>query len=206
MCRLIRPYSSLFQSNISGLRKSSLLKHGAAAHRSTFHLAKELSMTSLRQRFIEDMQVRNFSPVTQASYNAATAAITSGPVTTAAGIVIAQNVSHSHVPSGLKNEPPKFSTRTIFMSSSRSPNRLFPSLTRTKISSTAYSSEPLPRPYPPSLPIPNIWAPRSVFSPYFTVGDRTCFSIRICIVSFQAEGFHLMVPGGFPAAPTFSYP
>ena len=25
-------------------------------------------MTSLRQRFIEDMQVRNFSPVTQASY------------------------------------------------------------------------------------------------------------------------------------------
>jgi hypothetical protein len=45
-----------------------LLKHGAAAHRSTFHLAKELSMTSLRQRFIEDMQVRNFSPVTQASY------------------------------------------------------------------------------------------------------------------------------------------
>jgi hypothetical protein len=45
-----------------------LLKHGAAAHRSTFHLAKELSMTSLRQRFIEDMQVRNFLPVTQASY------------------------------------------------------------------------------------------------------------------------------------------
>jgi hypothetical protein len=30
--------------------------------------AKEFSMTSLRQRFIEDMQVRNFSPVTQASY------------------------------------------------------------------------------------------------------------------------------------------
>jgi hypothetical protein len=43
-------------------------KDGAAAHCSTFHLAKELSMTSLRQRFIEDMQVRNFSPVTQASY------------------------------------------------------------------------------------------------------------------------------------------
>jgi Transposase zinc-binding domain len=55
------------------------------------------------------------------------------------------------------------------------------------------------------LPIPNIWAPRSVFSPYFTVGDRTCFSILICIVSFQAAGFHWMVPGGSPAAPTFSY-
>ena len=110
-------------------------------------------MTSLRQRFIEDMQVRNFSPVTQASYNAATAAITSGPVTTAAGIVIAQDVSHSHVPSGLKNKPPKFSTRTIFISSSRFPNRLLPSLTRTKISSTPYSSEPLPRPCRPSLPM-----------------------------------------------------
>jgi hypothetical protein len=30
-------------------------------------------------------------------------------------------------------------------------------------------------------------------------------SILICIVSFQAAGFHLMVPGGSPAAPTFSY-
>src|SRR5246127_1585469 len=69
---------------------------------------------------------------------------------------------------------------------------------------TAFPSAPRPRPCPPSLPIPNIWAPRSAFSPYCTVGDRTCFSIRICIVSFQAAGFHLMVPGGSPAAPTFS--
>jgi hypothetical protein len=30
-------------------------------------------------------------------------------------------------------------------------------------------------------------------------------SILICIVSFQAAGFHLMVPGGSLAAPTFSY-
>jgi len=58
----------LFQLNISPPRKASLLKHGAAAHSSTFHLVKELSMTSLRQRFIEDMQVRNFSLGTQASY------------------------------------------------------------------------------------------------------------------------------------------
>jgi len=35
---------------------------------STFHFAKELSMTPLRQRMTEDMQVRNLSPHTQASY------------------------------------------------------------------------------------------------------------------------------------------
>jgi hypothetical protein len=44
------------------------------------------------------------------------------------------------------------------------------------------------------------------FSPSCTVGDRTCFSIRICMVSFQAAGFHRMVFGGSPAAPTFSCP
>src|ERR1700752_5023970 len=33
-----------------------------------FHLAKELLMTVLRQRMTEDMQVRNLSPHTQASY------------------------------------------------------------------------------------------------------------------------------------------
>src|SRR2546428_3904693 len=35
---------------------------------STFQLAKELSMTSLRQRMTEDMQVRNLSPRTQETY------------------------------------------------------------------------------------------------------------------------------------------
>jgi hypothetical protein len=34
----------------------------------TFHLAKELSMTSLRQRLIEDMQIRNLAVNTQESY------------------------------------------------------------------------------------------------------------------------------------------
>jgi site-specific recombinase XerC len=54
--------------NISPPLKASLLKHGAAAHSSTFKLAKELSMTSLRQRFIEDMQIRNLAVNTQESY------------------------------------------------------------------------------------------------------------------------------------------
>src|SRR5271169_6905186 len=35
---------------------------------SPFHLAQELSMTLLRQRMIEDMQVRNLAPHTQATY------------------------------------------------------------------------------------------------------------------------------------------
>jgi len=35
---------------------------------SPFHLAKELSMTPLRQRMIEDMQVRNLTPRTQETY------------------------------------------------------------------------------------------------------------------------------------------
>jgi hypothetical protein len=39
---------------------------GAACSKS--QIAKELSMTSLRQMMIEDMQVRNLSPCTQKSY------------------------------------------------------------------------------------------------------------------------------------------
>ena len=35
---------------------------------SKFHFVKELSMTPVRQRMTEDMQVRNLSPHTQASY------------------------------------------------------------------------------------------------------------------------------------------
>src|SRR5437879_6352847 len=42
-------------------------KHGVAAC-STFHFAKELSMTSLRQRMTEDMQVRNLALNTQTCY------------------------------------------------------------------------------------------------------------------------------------------
>src|ERR1700733_11496146 len=42
-------------------------KYGVAAC-STIHFAKELSMTSLRQRMTEDMQVRNLALNTQMSY------------------------------------------------------------------------------------------------------------------------------------------
>jgi len=44
-----------------------LRKHGEAGC-SQFHFAKELSLTSLRQRLTEDMQVRNLSLCTQATY------------------------------------------------------------------------------------------------------------------------------------------
>jgi hypothetical protein len=66
-------------------------------------------------------------------------------------IVIAQNVSRSLVPSGLQNEHPKFSKHSIFMSSSPFPNRSLLSLTRTKVSSTAFYSGQLPRPCSPLL-------------------------------------------------------
>jgi hypothetical protein len=42
-------------------------------------------MTSLRQRFIEDMQVRNFSPVTQASYTREISGFARGSRRTATG-------------------------------------------------------------------------------------------------------------------------
>ena len=47
--------------------RAPLRKHGIAAC-STFHFAKELLMTSLRQRMTEDMQVRNLALNTQTSY------------------------------------------------------------------------------------------------------------------------------------------
>jgi hypothetical protein len=40
----------------------------AAAGCSKFHFAKELSMTPLRQRMLEDMQVLNLAPQTQSTY------------------------------------------------------------------------------------------------------------------------------------------
>src|ERR1700676_2807519 len=51
----------------SGSVRSSLRKHGGAAVQPS-HFAKEFSMTSLRQRMTEDMQVRNLALNTQTSY------------------------------------------------------------------------------------------------------------------------------------------
>jgi Phage integrase, N-terminal SAM-like domain len=47
--------------------RTPVRKHGVAAC-STFRFAKELSMTTLRQRMTEDMQVRNLALNTQTSY------------------------------------------------------------------------------------------------------------------------------------------
>src|SRR6266436_2577619 len=97
----------------------------------------------------------------------------SAPVTIAAATGIAPSASRWRVRSGSKNGKRRFSRRTIFMSSSRSPNRSRPLLTRTKVSSTAFCSEPRPRPCPPSRPIPNVWGQRSAFWQCFIPGDKT---------------------------------
>ena len=136
--------------------------------------------------------------------NGATAVSTRGPATTVAVTATAQSANRSRVPHELKNEPPKFSRRTIFMSSSRFLNRSLPSLSKTKISFTAFCFEPQTRPCPPSLPILNIWELRSASLPYSTVGDRTW--IPISIVSSRAAESHPMVLGGSPAALAYSCP
>jgi hypothetical protein len=57
-----------------------------------------------------------------------------------------------------------------------------------------------------SLPIPNIWAPRSASSPCSTLGDRISSFIPTCIVSSLVAESHPMVAGGFLAAPISSCP
>src|SRR5882762_4486863 len=77
---------------------------------------------------------------------------------------------------------------------------------QNKRSFTTFCFEPRPRPCPLSPPIPNIWAPKSVSLQYSIVGGRTCFFIRISIVSSRAAESLPMVLSGSPAAPASSYP
>ena len=87
--------------------------------------------------------------------------------------------------------------------SCRLPKRSLPSLARTRISSTAFSSEPLPRPCPPSLPIPNIWAPRSAFFAILRRWGQNLFFHPHLHCDVPGGGFHLLVPGESPPASTF---
>jgi hypothetical protein len=79
------------------------------------------------------------------------------------------------------------------------PEEIAPSLTRTRKWSTAYSSEPQLRPCAPSLLIPNIWALRSAFSPFFTPGARICIIIPICIASLPVADSPPTASVGSPA-------
>ena len=135
-----------------------------------------------------------------------TAVLTSVTLTIAAATDIAPSASPLRVPNGSKNGKRKFSQPRIFMSSSPSLNRSRLLLTKTKISSTAFCSEPPPKPCLPSLPIPNISAPKSASSPCSTVGDKISSFIPTCIVSSRVAESHPMVAGGFLAAPVFFCP
>ena len=99
---------------------------------------------------------------------------------------------------------PNFSTPSIFMWSSRVPEQIAAIAYQNKEWSTASCSAPPPRPCAPSPPTPSIWAPRSASSPCSTVGVRTCFTIRICIVSSPAAASRPTVRDGSPAGPDSS--
>src|SRR5258708_21178324 len=79
-------------------------------------------------------------------------------------------------------------------------------LTRLRNNSMAFCSRPQPTPYAPLLLIPNIWAPRSVFSQCFILGALTCFIIHTYTVWSQAVDSLQRAPSGFPAELVFSCP
>ena len=70
----------------------------------------------------------------------------------------------------------------------------------------ASCSGPRRKPCSPSPLIPNTWVPRSAFSPYFTLGARTCSIIPTCIVWSPAVVSLPTAANGFPAGMDFSYP
>src|SRR5215831_13510701 len=90
-------------------------------------------------------------------------------------------------------------------SSSPCRKRLPPSPIRTKRWSTAFSFVPRPRPCAPSPLIPNTSARKSVFSPSFTVGDKTCSFTRTCIVWCRAGASLRTVSTGLPVVRDSSY-
>jgi len=108
-------------------------------------------------------------------WKSAISASTNASAKTRVATGIAQSASLWPAPSGLRSVKRNLSTPNISTSSSPCRKRLPPSPTRTSKWSTTFSSGPLPKPYAPLPPIPNIWALRSVFSPCCIVGDRTCF-------------------------------
>src|SRR5580704_10758579 len=70
----------------------------------------------------------------------------------------------------------------------------------------ASCSGPRRQPCSPSPLIPNTWVPRSAFSPYFTLGARTCSIIPTCIVWSPAVVSLPTAANGFPAGMDFPYP
>src|ERR1700674_3684896 len=70
----------------------------------------------------------------------------------------------------------------------------------------ASCSGPRRKPCSPSPLIPNPGVPRSAFSPYFTLGARTCSITPTCIVWSPAVVSLPTAANGFPAGMDFSYP
>src|SRR4051812_47112776 len=167
-----------------------------------FHFVKELSMTSLRQRLTEDMQVRNLALNTQTSYvqqvslfarhfNKSPEAL--GPEDIRAYQVYLTNEKkagrqfHSHRCCG---------TAFPVLLYSPCPKRSPGSSLRTRRSSTAFSSARRRKLLRPLRPTQSTSEPRLASSPCFTVGDKTCFSIPTSIVSCPAEACLPMVNDG----------
>src|ERR1700731_1855784 len=64
----LRPYTQLNPGLENSVTSNGSPVAAWDARQRAFHLTKELFMTTLRQRMIEDMQIRNLSPHTQESY------------------------------------------------------------------------------------------------------------------------------------------
>ena len=70
----------------------------------------------------------------------------------------------------------------------------------------AFSSEPLPTHSGPLQPTPNTSEHKLVSLPFFTPGDKICYTIRICIASFPAADSPSTAHNGWGAARVSSCP